>query len=136
MTNFDKVSAPTTNTFLYTPVSINCVAIAELYTKPEQAADKSNAAAFFAPNFSCKIQAVDGVLLSAEIVATIIISSSSAETLASSNALCAAIKAKSDVACSGAQMRLSLIPVRSVIHSSLVSTNFSISALVRIFSGT
>lgn len=88
---------------------------------------------FLAPNFSCKIHAVDGVLQSAEIVATIIISNSSADTFASSKALIAALYANSDVGSSFAEIRLSLIPVRSVIHSSLVSTNFSISALVRIF---
>lgn len=92
--------------------------------KPEHAADKSKAAAFLAPNFSCKIHAVDGVLQSAEIVATIIISNSSADTFASSKALIAALYANSDVGSSFAEIRLSLIPVRSVIHSSLVSTNF------------
>ena len=48
----------------------------------------------------------------------------------------AAFVARSEVNSSGAAMRRSLMPVRVVIHSSEVSTIFSRSALVRIFSGT
>ena len=81
--------------------------------------------AFFAPILSCNKQAVDGNLVSGDSVATITHSISSPLIPASFKALSAAIKAKSDVACSGAAMWRDLIPVLSTIQSLLVSTIFS-----------
>ena len=60
--------------------------------------------------------------MSAVIVATITRSSSAAWTPASRRAASAAGRQRSEVACSGAAIRRSLIPVRVWIHSSLVST--------------
>src|SRR4051812_38656651 len=61
---------------------------------------------------------------------------SSGRMFAASSARRAASTARSDEACSGAAMRRSRIPVRSRIHSSLVSTMRSKSALVSTRSGT
>ncbi len=52
-----------------------------------------------------------------------------------SRAFSAAFVEMSEVFSSSAQMRLSLMPVRLVIHSSDVSTSFSRSSLVMILSG-
>src|SRR5262252_1896458 len=81
-------------------------------------------------------QDVDGNGMSPVIVATMIKSSSSGLTLARSIARNPAWAAKSDVNSSLPASRRSLIPVRAVIHSSVVSTIFSRSALVKIFAGT
>src|SRR5262245_24126131 len=61
---------------------------------------------------------------------------SSGLVFAASSARSAAATARSDEACSGAAIRRSRIPVRSRIHSSLVSTMRSKSALVSTRSGT
>src|SRR6185436_6184797 len=53
-----------------------------------------------------------------------------------SRALRAAITARSELACSGAEIRRSRIPVRARIHSSDVSTIFSRSWFVSTRSGT
>src|SRR5262249_12586457 len=55
---------------------------------------------------------------------------------ASARARCAATTARSEVAVSASATRRSRMPVREVIHSSLVSTLCAISALVTIRSGT
>jgi hypothetical protein len=70
------------------------------------------------------------------MVATMMRSLCSAVTPARSIALRAALVAMSEVYSSSAAMRRSLMPVRVVIHSSVVSTIFSKSALVTTFSGT
>jgi hypothetical protein len=103
---------------------------------PEQAASMSKAAARKAPSFAWTRQAVAGKSMSGVMVATMIRSICSAVTPARSIARCAARAAMSEVNSFLAAMRLSLMPVRVVIHSSVVSTNFSRSALVRILSGT
>ena len=56
-----------------------------------------------------------------------------AETPAFSKADSALFAAMLEVYSSGAAMRRSLMPVRVVIHSSVVSTNFSKSKLVSLF---
>ncbi|MNN85243.1 hypothetical protein D3C81_2025080 [compost metagenome] len=86
----ERVSAPITSALLYIPVLIKFVAVARLYTKPEQAADKSNAAAPLAPSLSCRMQAVDGKDVSGVMVAIIISSRSSAFIPADASALSAA----------------------------------------------
>jgi len=68
-------------------------------------------------------------------VATMIRSMSLASRWALASARLAAIRTISEVACSGATMCRSFIPVRETIHSSVVSTIFSRSAFVRILSG-
>src|ERR1022692_2755134 len=104
--------------------------------KPEHAASRSKAAAFFAPILCCTRQAVLGKGMSGVTVAMMIKLIWSAVTPAIFIARCAALAAMSDVNSSWAAIRRSLMPVRVVIHSSEVSTIFSRSALVRIFSGT
>src|SRR6266508_5545908 len=74
--------------------------------------------------------------MSGVAVATIMRSISFGEIFACSIALCAALVAISLVFSSFAAIRRSLIPVRVMIQSSLVSTMRERSALVRIFSGT
>ena len=96
----------------------------------------SKAAALCAPIFSCTRQAVAGKGMSGVMVARMIKSTSAGSTFARSRARFAAKVAMSEVYSSSAAMRRSLMPVRVVIHSSVVSTNFSRSALVSTFSGT
>ena len=74
--------------------------------------------------------------MSGVMVATMIRSICSGVMPARSMASRAALVAMSEVNSSSAAMRRSLMPVRVVIHSSVVSTIFSRSALVRIRSGT
>ncbi len=74
--------------------------------------------------------------MSGETVPTMITSRSSGRVFAISSARIAAFGAMSEVTSPGAAIRRSLMPVRSVIHSSDVSTIFSRSLLVRTFSGT
>jgi hypothetical protein len=89
-----------------------------------------------APIFCCTRQAVEGNGMSGVMVATMTRSICSAVTPAIFIARWAALAARSEVNSSFAAMRRSLMPVRDVIHSSEVSTIFSRSAFVRIFSGT
>src|SRR6185312_15213508 len=103
---------------------------------PEHAASKSNAAARLAPSLCCTRQAVEGNGMSGVMVATMIKSICSAVTPAMAMARRAASAPRSDVYSLSAAMWRSLMPVRVVIHSSVVSTIFSRSALVRIFVGT
>src|SRR6185369_3942607 len=81
------------------------------------------------------MQAVEGKGKSGVTVLSMIRSISSGRTPAMAKARRAASAAKVDVYSPSAAIRRSLIPVLVVIHSSLVSTNCSISALVRIFAG-
>ena len=74
--------------------------------------------------------------MSGEMVATMIRSICPAVTSAIFMARSAALAARSDVNSSFAASRRSLMPVRVTIHSSVVSTIFSRSALDRIFAGT
>src|ERR1035438_9905394 len=95
----------------------------------------SKAAAWGAPSLFWTQQAVAGVGMSGVMVAMMINSRSVGFRPASARALLAASVAISEVVCPGAATWRSLIPVRVTIHSSEVSTIFSISWLVRILSG-
>ena len=103
---------------------------------PEHAASISNAAARVAPSLRWMRHAVFGNGMSGVMVATMMRSSCPAVTPAIFMARSAALAPRSEVNSSAAAMRRSLMPVREVIHSSVVSTIFSRSALVKIFSGT
>ncbi len=104
--------------------------------KPVQAAEMSKAAARGAPIAAWIWVAVAGNGVSGVTVAQITRSTSSPPTPAISRARREAGRAKSDSASSSRAMRRSRIPVRVTIHSSEVSTIFSRSALVSIWSGT
>src|SRR5208283_5446788 len=82
------------------------------------------------------MQAVDGKKVSAVTVATIIRSSSLALMPPYFSAFFEASMARSDVAWFSPAIRRSFIPVRSVIHASVVGTIFSKSKFVSTFSGT
>ena len=68
-------------------------------------------------------------------VPTTTMSSSAGSTPASSSAFRAASTQRSEFAVPGSAMWRARIPVRSVIHASLVSTSFSRSRLVNTFGG-
>ncbi len=70
--------------------------------------------------------------MSAETVATMIMSRSSALVLAIASACLAATTAISEVTSPSAAIRRSLMPVRSLIQASVVSTSFSRSWFVKI----
>ena len=74
----------------------------------------------------------DGKIMSGVVVPTAMNSMSSGTRLARSIACCAARTARSEVASLSSAMRRSWMPLRCTIHSSLVSTIFSRSALLRI----
>src|ERR1700722_14199231 len=131
------LSPPTTTTFLYRPLSIKLAPIVKLYKKPEHAAAKSKLQAFFAPILSQTKFAVEGKNISGVTVPTISPSVSSGEMLRFLHNSSTAGAHRSDVAFPGSvKILLSSIPVRERIHSSLVSTIFSRSALVNFCSGT
>src|SRR5437868_13323749 len=65
------LSAPTTTTFLYRPLSINVAPVVNAYKKPEQAALISNLKALLAPILSQMILAVAGKVMSGVTVAQI-----------------------------------------------------------------
>ena len=83
----------------------------------------------------CTKDAVEGKTISGVMVATIIMSSSLASRFASDRALLAASVAKNAVVSSSVVTCRVLIPVRVVIHSSEVSTNFDMSWFVSILAG-
>jgi len=95
----------------------------------------SNAGMFSAPIFCWTLTAVAGMGLSPVTVPTMIMSRSDALRPADSRAARAAAAAMSLVFSPSAAMRRSRMPVRSVIHASDVSTNFSRSALVSTLAG-
>jgi len=72
----------------------------------------------------------EGKIMSGVVVPTAMKSMSSGTRLARSSACWAAFTARSEVASLSSAMRRSRMPVRCTIHSSLVSTSFSRSALV------
>src|SRR5260370_9274490 len=130
------VSLPITITFLCVPAPTNCAPTVSAYEKPEHAADRSKPHAFFAPIRHCTRQAVAGKNMSGVTLATIIISISAASVFdCASNAFAASV-AKFDEAMPCCTMWRSRMPVRVRIHSSLVSTIFSKSALVITLGGT
>src|SRR5512143_2926992 len=102
---------------------------------PEQAAERSMPYARVAPIFAWRKHAVDGNGMSGVSVPTTTISRSAGSTPASSSAIRAALSQRSEFAVPGSAMCRTLIPVRSVIQLSLVSTIFSRSRLANSFGG-
>ena len=103
---------------------------------PVQPAERSYAAASTAPSVFAISAAVEGKEKSGVTVATSSRSMSLASTPASASAARAAGSARSESACSGAAIRRSRMPVRSMIHSSEVSTCCASSSFVTTRSGT
>src|SRR5438552_6577999 len=103
--------------------------------KPEQPADRSNAAARRALRASWMMQALAGIGRSGVTVAQITKSRSAAAMPAAISASRAARVANRDIGSSSPAMRRSRIPVRVAIHSSEVSTILSRSPLVSTLSG-
>ena len=117
----ERTSLPITKAFFPSPHFNNELAIIDEYKKPEQAALISNAEAFMHPKTLCTLHAVEGIILSGDVVATIIISILSGIHPAIFNAFFAALTAKSTVP-SPVEILLSDMPVLFIIHSCDVST--------------
>ena len=100
------------------------------------AAWTSNALAFSQPSWCWTWQATVGMRWSAVSVPTTIRSMSAGPTPASSMARSAAARARSELFSSSATKRRSRMPVRWVIHSSLVSMMRAKSSLLITRSGT
>src|SRR5919106_1607775 len=132
----ESISTPTTSTRLAAPFLTYWSPTPIPKSEPAHAASTSNAKALRAPSLACRKTAVAGIGMSGDTVPTMIASSSSGRVLAISSARTDALSAMSEVSSPSAAIRRSLIPVRSVIHSSVVSTIFSRSLLVRTLSGT
>ena len=128
-------STPITNAFLTSPQRMYLSAIDRAYKKPEQAALTSMAPQSGRPSRACNRHAVLGNTRSGDVVPTINSPMSCGLTPAACIARCAATSAISPLVSSSRAIRRSLIPVRSRIHSSEVSSIFSRSALVTTFSG-
>ena len=130
------LSAPTTTTLRYRPLSIRVAPVVSAYRNPEQAARISNPHAFFAPSLWQAILAVEGNIISGVTVATMRQSISSAVMPRFSSTIFTAGTTISEVARpSPFRILRSSMPVRVLIHSSLVSTSFSRSALVSLSGG-
>ena len=131
------LSEPTTTTFLWVPLEMNCPPVRRAKRKPLQAALRSNPQALVAPALWQASWAVEGKNMSGVTVATMTRSISSAAMPRCSQRPSMTMATMSDVAFSGSlRMRRSLMPVRVRIHSSLVSTIFSRSALLRTSGGS
>src|SRR5439155_1581079 len=109
-------------------VLIDCSATVVPKRNPEHAAARSKAQHAGAPNPRWMKAAVEGSGMSGEMVEQMIRSSCRGVSPAISRAFRAASMEREDVVSFGPAWRRSLIPVRSVIHWSEVSTNFSILA--------
>ena len=127
------VSLPTTKTFLAAPVLMYCSAVVSAKIKPAQTDCKSKAGQV-APIAFCNMVAVAGKILSGVVVARMIRSSSDASIPAISSAFIEAFSAKSQVLSLATTWRC-LMPVRVVIHSSVVSMVLERSSLVMMFGG-
>ena len=130
-TQRDRCSAPITRTRLL-PVSSRPYAVRMAYMNPLQAAFTS-IAGHVRPNSAAIMGAVAGAIRSGVVVASTRKSMSEGSTKASSMARFPATTPR-DFA--EPPMRRSRIPVRSVIHSSVVSRVLESSSLVTIRSGT
>ena len=113
-----------------------CEAVVNAYVNPEHAAPRSKPQALVAPILCCSRHAVLGNIMSGVVVPTTMKSMSAGVMPAWAIACSAASFARSEVATPGSTMWRSRIPVRCWIHSSLVSTIFSRSALVSTRGGT
>src|SRR5688572_3722356 len=131
----DIVSAPITSARRAWPNRTNWSATTRPYRKPEQAASTLNAGHALIPSFSCTRHATFGKMRSGVVVPTSTRSMSLGGTPAFSSAARPALDARSLVYSLSAAMCRSSMPVRDLIHSSLVSTIFSRSAFVRTRSG-
>ena len=132
----ERTSPPTTSARRESPVATIPYACASAYMNPVQPADRSYAAASTAPSWSARIAAVDGNAMSGVTVATISRSIPLPSTPACSMASRLAGSARSDSASSFEAIRRSRMPVRSRIHSSVVSTYCLRSSFVTTWSGT
>ena len=103
--------------------------------KPVQPASKSYAAASRAPSVSASSALDVGNIMSGVTVAQSKRSRSFPSSPACDSAVRAAGRARSVSACSGAAIRRSRMPVRSMIHSSEVSTSVESSSFVSTRSG-
>ena len=120
-TIFDKHSAPATTAVLTCPKRIILSASVNAYTKPEHAAEISNAGTpTLKPSSPAIFVAVDGVVLSGVIEAKISTSTSSGVKFASAIACATAFPAITDVVSFSTTWRLKM-PVLVLIHSSFVS---------------
>ena len=129
----DILSPPMTTTFLYRPDSMKLAPVVKPYKNPEHAAAISKLNALTAPTSVATILAVAGKVISGVIVAKMIKSISFGSILVfASISLTAATPIIETPLFSPFSILLSLMPVRLVIHSSLVSTIVSSSLLVRI----
>ena len=126
-------SAAITTAFLIIPARICAVAACNAYKKPEHAAFVSIAAAPTAPMFFCTKEAVFATMVDGVQVARSTRSMSLPSTPAQARACFAATVAKSAV--ETWLTRRDLMPVRVVIHSSLVSTILLISSLLMLAGG-
>src|SRR5579872_488835 len=132
----DITSDPIAITRLCAPVEMNCAATCIEYKNAEQAAEMSNPHAPFAPSLSCTTHAVEGKNMSGVTVPTMMVSMSVGASPRCARAFRAASVARSLVATPLSTICRSRIPTRVMIHSLLVSTILSRSALVKRRGGT
>src|SRR3954470_16318110 len=116
----ESVSAPMHNTFLYRPDFTNAVETSSAYRNPLHAAERSNAGVEPMPNDAATKQPVDGNAIAGVAVPTTTRSMSFASSPAAFIARVAAWLASVAVDSVELAPRRSLIPVRWMIHSSLV----------------
>mmetsp|Transcript_7033 Transcript_7033/g.16372 ORF Transcript_7033/g.16372 Transcript_7033/m.16372 type:complete len:301 (+) Transcript_7033:668-1570(+) len=128
-THRESASAPITIAFLYPPPLRYCPAVTVANRKPEHAAVRSNATASLAPIMLATYGASPN-MSSGELVATTTRSMSAALRPESSSACIAALTSRSlNVSVPSRQWR-DPMPVRVMIHSSVVSTMSSMSLLL------
>ncbi len=132
----ESTSAPTTSTFFHTPEAMPPAAIAMEYTPLVHPDCTSKAPAFFASSIPWSLGATPGKSVSGLFVATITISRSSGEMPLLRSASREAFSAIELVSSPSAAIWRLRMPVRSRIHSSLVSTMAVRSWFVSTFSGT
>src|SRR5581483_9214161 len=111
--------------FFCAPLSTIFTPASSAYTNPEQPPETSNPHAPVAPILFCTRQAVEGNIMSGVTVPTMIISTSLAAMPRMARHFFAASAQMSLTPSPLANTCRSRMPVRSTIHSSLVSTNFS-----------
>ena len=126
----EKVSAPITRARLNWPVLRKLSAVVSAKTKPEQTAWMSKAAPLVMPRPAWILTAVAGKVRSGVAVAQMTRSMSTGSMPARTSACLAAAMPRSEVNSPSAAMWRCLMPVRSMIHSSVVSTMREMSALV------
>mmetsp|Transcript_60393 Transcript_60393/g.95729 ORF Transcript_60393/g.95729 Transcript_60393/m.95729 type:complete len:257 (-) Transcript_60393:97-867(-) len=133
-TQRERPSAPITRTFLKAPERTYWAAVTKAKTKPEQAAVRSKATAFVAPIMEATCGPVPKRSSGVE-VAWSTRSTSSTLNFASSSAFVAAFADKDANVSSSSMTCLRRMPVRWVIHSSVVSMTSERSSLETTISG-